>query len=66
MGWYNCHVTISCDVNLTSQPISERLRKVVFRDFRIENKVFAFVKIRNEWSINALRVSIDQLNTKKR
>ena len=40
MGWYNCHVTISCDVDLTSQPISERSRKVVFRDFRIENKMF--------------------------
>ena len=35
-------------INLTSQPISERLRKAVFRYFRSDNLMFAFVKMQNE------------------
>ena len=41
-------MVFSVNVNLTSQPISERLRKAVFRDLRSENLMFAFIKMQNK------------------
>ena len=35
-------------VNVTSQPINERLRKAVFWDLKRENLMFAFIKMQNE------------------